>query len=325
MNRVPASYLSALVELAQQQGVPQTELFHPDDLRRGELPVEFASIDEISFNQALNFLKARSGRYPLMLEYGKLLAHQLSEPYLRGEVEGAYSLRDAILKEFCGDNPLLDFSLQERGDRSRLALLAPRMVDAEVVEFKLRTLYRFILCLCELERDEISVEFSHTVPVYGADTQSAFASELRFSRTYNELIIASEQLARPLPGQAARNNHNGDPAIKRLRDNHPLIRDTLDFIELNLSKVPLKIEDAAGEFNMSPRTLQRHLKRHEITFVQLRDCVKKHHSLRMLQDHRLNLASISDQLGFADVSGFHHAFKRWTGHSPKEYRQRYCV
>ncbi|WP_426415120.1 helix-turn-helix domain-containing protein [Aestuariirhabdus sp. LZHN29] len=324
MNRVPSSYLSALVELAQQQGIDQKELFHPDDLERGQLAVEGAAIDEISFNQALNTLKSSCGRFPLMLEYGKLLAHQLSEPYLRGEVEGAYSLRDAVVHEFCGDNPLLDFTLQERGDRCRLVLLAPRMVDAEVVEFKLRTLYRFILCLCELERGEISVEFSHTVPVYGADTQAAFASELRFSRTYNELVVASDQLSRPLPGQVARHNHNGDPVIDRLRFDHPLIRETLDFIELNIAKVPLKIEDAAGELNMSARTLQRHLKSYQVTFVQLRDCVKKHHSLRMLKDHRLNLASISDQLGFADVSGFHHAFKRWTGHSPKEYRQRYC-
>ncbi|RRJ82989.1 helix-turn-helix transcriptional regulator [Aestuariirhabdus litorea] len=324
MNRVPPSYLSALVELARQQGVDQRDLFHPDDLDQGQLSVADAAIDEISFNQALNGLKVHSSRFPLMLEYGKLLAHQLSEPYLRAEVEGVYSLRDAVEREFCGHNPHLDFTLQERGDRTRLVLLAPRMVDAEVVEFKLRTLYRFLLCLCELERDEISVEFSHTVPVYGADTQSAFASDLRFSRTYNALVVASEQLSRPLPGQPVRHDHNGDPVIDRLRQDHPLIRDTLDYIELNIAKVPLKIEDAAGELNMSARTLQRHLKRYEVTFVQLRDCVKKHHSLRMLKDHRLNLASISDQLGFADVSGFHHAFKRWTGHSPKEYRQRYC-
>ncbi len=324
MNRIPSSYLSALVELAQQQGVLETELFHPSDLERGRLSVEEAAIDEISFKQAINTFKARCGRFSLMLEFGKLLAHHLSEPYLRGDGGTAVDLRDAVAAEFCGTNPLLDFTLQERGDRCRLTLLAPQMVDAEMVEFKLRTLYRFILCLCELERDEISVEFSHTVPVYGAETLAAFSSELSFSRTHNELVIASELLSFPLPGCKAK-SHNGDPVIDRLRSEYPLIRETLDFIEVNVTKVPLKIEDAAIEFNMSARTLQRHLKKYEVTFVQLRDSVKKHHSLQMLQDQQLKLAAISDQLGFADVSGFHHAFKRWTGQSPKEYRQQLYI
>jgi AraC-like DNA-binding protein len=33
----------------------------------------------------------------------------------------------------------------------------------------------------------------------------------------------------------------------------------------------------------------------------------------------VSITRIAQQLGYADSSGFHRAFKKWTGHSPRAF------
>jgi len=40
-----------------------------------------------------------------------------------------------------------------------------------------------------------------------------------------------------------------------------------------------------------------------------------------LSDPTLSITQIGQQLGYADSSGFHRAFKKWTGLSPTAFRQ----
>ena len=42
----------------------------------------------------------------------------------------------------------------------------------------------------------------------------------------------------------------------------------------------------------------------------------------MLRDRRLTVAQVGTQVGFGDVREFRRAFKRWTGHTPTEQRER---
>jgi AraC-like DNA-binding protein len=45
---------------------------------------------------------------------------------------------------------------------------------------------------------------------------------------------------------------------------------------------------------------------------------------RHLLNPKLSLAEVALMIGFADQSGFQHAFKRWKGASPGEYRRRFA-
>jgi AraC-like DNA-binding protein len=43
--------------------------------------------------------------------------------------------------------------------------------------------------------------------------------------------------------------------------------------------------------------------------------------MHYLNDRQISCAEVAYLLGFAEQSSFNHAFKRWTGRAPSEYRK----
>jgi len=43
---------------------------------------------------------------------------------------------------------------------------------------------------------------------------------------------------------------------------------------------------------------------------------------RLLTKDELQISEVAFLMGYSDQSAFNHAFKRWTGHSPRSFRQR---
>lgn len=84
---------------------------------------------------------------------------------------------------------------------------------------------------------------------------------------------------------------------------------------------PPSLEEAATRLHCSQRTLSRKLLAQGWRYQQLIDQIRKIHARRHLSDPNLTITQIGQQLGYADSSGFHRAFKKWTGLSPREYRK----
>jgi AraC-like DNA-binding protein len=73
----------------------------------------------------------------------------------------------------------------------------------------------------------------------------------------------------------------------------------------------------SSALNMTPRTVQRHLRREKTSFAELLGSERK----RRLQLYigKYSLCTIANKLGFNDQSSFNRAFKRWYGYSPLYY------
>lgn len=84
---------------------------------------------------------------------------------------------------------------------------------------------------------------------------------------------------------------------------------------------PPSLNSAALRVHCSPRTLSRKLLAQGWRYQQLIDQVREIHARRMSSDPTLSITKIGQQLGYADSSGFHRAFKKWTGFSPTAFRQ----
>ena len=56
-------------------------------------------------------------------------------------------------------------------------------------------------------------------------------------------------------------------------------------------------------------------------YSELQNDVRNTLALNLLENETLALGEIAFSLGYSEVSAFNHAFRRWVGHSPGQYRR----
>ncbi len=80
------------------------------------------------------------------------------------------------------------------------------------------------------------------------------------------------------------------------------------------------VEDVARSLGMSERTLARKLSDEGLNFTEILQQLRRDLAVRYLDDRKLHVSKIAWLLGFHEVSGLTHAFKRWTGKTPSQMR-----
>jgi AraC-like DNA-binding protein len=80
------------------------------------------------------------------------------------------------------------------------------------------------------------------------------------------------------------------------------------------------VEDVARGLGMSKRTLARKLSDEGLNFTEILQQLRRDLAVRYLDDRKLHVSKIAWLLGFHEVSAFTHAYKRWTGKTPREMR-----
>ena len=77
----------------------------------------------------------------------------------------------------------------------------------------------------------------------------------------------------------------------------------------------------AAQLGMSVRSFTRHLAQEGTSFGEVLDRLRQRLALRYLEDESVSLQQIAWLLGYSEIGGFNHAFKRWTGTSPGQARR----
>jgi AraC-like DNA-binding protein len=82
----------------------------------------------------------------------------------------------------------------------------------------------------------------------------------------------------------------------------------------------VRVEHVARSLGMSKRTLARRLADEGLNFSEIFQNLRQDLAVRYLEDRQLHISKIAWLLGFNEVSAFTHAFRRWTGKTPREMR-----
>lgn len=80
------------------------------------------------------------------------------------------------------------------------------------------------------------------------------------------------------------------------------------------------LEEIASDLSIQPRTLNRRLQAEGTTFRELINEARFEVACRLLEVTRMQIADIGLALGYANATGFSHAFHRWAGVAPSEWR-----
>lgn len=87
-------------------------------------------------------------------------------------------------------------------------------------------------------------------------------------------------------------------------------------------KLP-SLDEIAELAGVSARAVQRRLRSSGTSYRELVDRVRFEESVGMLEDESVPITEIAYRLGYGEISNFTHAFVRWSGRSPTEYREAF--
>jgi len=144
---------------------------------------------------------------------------------------------------------------------------------------------------------------------------AAVQTRLEFVAAYLELpvIMANAEMARVIRAQA-------EAQMNRLADEPEFMRALKATLIQGLAIGRAGAEDVAQRMGLSVRTLHRRLGEHRSAFREVLDEVRRERAEHYLRAPQHSLAEVAFMLGYTEQSAFQHAFKRWTGLTPKQYR-----
>jgi len=87
-----------------------------------------------------------------------------------------------------------------------------------------------------------------------------------------------------------------------------------------LSEEPPSLAATARALRMSPRTLQRRIAAEGTSFHAVVESVREELARVYVKDPKRSLGEIAFLLGYAELSPFLRAFRRWTGMTPSRFR-----
>jgi AraC-like DNA-binding protein len=160
-------------------------------------------------------------------------------------------------------------------------------------------------------------DYSEFVEFVGGDIEfGAAADEVAFATTIKKMPIVS---ADPYLNNLLITYF--EEAMSRRPTNRGPFRSSVEnAIVPLLPHGKIRVSEIARRLGVSQRTLARRLSFEGITFSNVLENLRSDLAERYLIQEDLSISQIAWLLGYQEVSAFTHAFRRWTGQTPREVR-----
>jgi AraC-like DNA-binding protein len=188
--------------------------------------------------------------------------------------------------------------------------------------------HRFFGWLCGRPIELKRVDFTGEPPERPEKYEALFGCPLYFNQAANLMYFDSECLSWPVvhTEHSLREFLRTAPYQLLMMENDPdgnnLSAQVKAMIGHDFSEGFPSFDTISSALNMSAPTLRRRLKREGTTFQTLKDDARCEAAKLCLDRHELSINEVALQMGFTDPSAFHRSFKKWTGMTPGQYRQR---
>ncbi|MBW4935194.1 AraC family transcriptional regulator [Marinobacter sp. F4206] len=340
---VPGVYMRVLAETVRQLGHNDRKLyeglnFTADDLKANDSRVFVTDATlmarralDLAGPDGLSFALARELRLTI---HGTLGFAALTSPTFEGAL-------DSVRRYLQLRAPFLSMKQSLAGERV-LVQLCTEFDVPELYPFLAETVSATLILLTEqlLDRDDaqskgfaleqgklpgVTVRLSSPEPDY----YRRFAHHLPVQFQYGqpeELLVFPRQLldvrmrlADADASDMAREQCEFElqKALKEQGDITLAIRNMLRMMPGPLPS----LETMAERFCVSSRTLKRRLAEKDTHYREIVESVLKDRAIQLLRYTNQSVSEIAYELGYADLSNFSRAFRKWTGKSASEFRE----
>jgi AraC-like DNA-binding protein len=327
------AYLRHLVDYVRAQGLDGAELYGEDTLQR------IARADLMSrhalpeWEEMVRTAQARTGDGAVMLKMAEHL-----KPWDIGAMGfitlASQNLRQAfdVLAHFYS---LLNDAYTLHGSVVEGRGFEVRMVPAAGARSPLLEVYTLALISWQARwlsrRPDLVFDatFSFPAPVAHSERlsfQATFGGQLVFDSPASTIKGAADYAALPVcttdGGVSDALRLQLEARMAQLHSgSHLLVHRIERILKPRLENGDVAIKDIAREAGLPVRTLQNQLKDSGLSYRVVLDRCRHAQALIFVLDQSNSLTQVAQMLGFATQSSFHHAFLRWTGMGPSDYRR----
>jgi len=194
-------------------------------------------------------------------------------------------------------------------------------------EALLCTYYSILNFLSQGELTLIKACFTHAGPSDPVDKneyQRVFNAPILFEENKNELIIETESLDIKIDLANQELYKVLERHATQIVNTMPKEKEWSNKVLKLVSDIILKgdlpdIDSISRKLAVSKRSLQGKLKNDKTCFRSLLETTRKQMAVDNLAKQDVSICETAFILGYSDQSAFNHAFKRWTGQTPKAY------
>ncbi|USD42110.1 AraC family transcriptional regulator [Vibrio sp. SCSIO 43135] len=169
------------------------------------------------------------------------------------------------------------------------------------------------------------IHFPFPKPEYGDLYEQIFHCPIVFDSDRLEWQFDATNLDNPLPSANAITLQSClkscDEMLAKVVGNTSLT-DKITQIFLEQPGHYPSIDTVSSQLGMSSRTLRRKLSSEQNSYQAILDHVRFQLARHYLTSTQMSIEEVSDRIGFSDSANFRHAFRKWCGLSPREFRQQ---
>lgn len=321
--------LSALVTEMESQGVPLPQLLKAT----GVHPDQFSNPQSLISRRQRLAIYANAQRMAKRTDVGLLAGarQRVSDYGIYGyALASSRTLGDAIelsFKHLRQAGPVLQITVRRDGDVGILRSHDPGSLGELlpfVAEFWRSSYNALILRILDAPFPSVRMLFPYRAPPHWRSYSQMFHCPVEFGADVMEWHYDIQAGSRPLP------NANPMTAIvcTRLCEQILMRQSSASSLALAIRTALVNrpgrfmtAREIAEHLGMSERTLHRSLVIQGLSYQKILDEMRRTLAIEFLEHTSLSIEKVAERVGFADVSNFRKAFKKWTGMSPSDMRQ----
>jgi AraC-like DNA-binding protein len=200
-----------------------------------------------------------------------------------------------------------------------------RRFDWHHIEFWLVTLVRIFRQVTDSRLAPRRLRVRHLRPQPPADFKSFFGTDVEFGSDVDEIALSASVASLPIARRdTCLNGLLRRYAEEALESPRAKLASTRSEVERALAELlphgKATLVEVGRRLGASSRTLSRRLRAEGATFANILDEFRAVLAQRYVKERELPVSEIAWLLGYQEVSSLTHAFKRWTGVTPRQFR-----